>query len=192
MDIKLRQTQVTDQNRDQFYQQLYKQQNDSRQQLIDIDSFSTANVVAVDCCGWHYQALFPDKNVLFVDPIKTAKEFALPRNKIHKLIDNRSDDHLIWPKFDAGDCTVLFDRSPILKYKTLNELISIFHTVMEMYQPRFLAVRLNTVFVDSNRLVDRFYDLATVKVSNSIVKEFHYNAQLDQLYVCFERCYDPN
>jgi hypothetical protein len=192
MGTEFKKTQVTDQNRDQFYKKVYPHQFDSKQQLINLNQFDTKNVVAIDCCGWHYRDLFLEKNVLSVDPIKAALEFKLPKDQIYKLIDNRTDDNLIWPKFAVGDCTVLFDRSPILKYKTLNELTSIFDAVINVYQPRFLVVRLSTVFVDSNRLVDRFYDLATIKVKNSVIKEFHYNTHCDQLYICFGNCYDPN
>lgn len=192
MGIDLKQTQVTDQNRDQFYKQVYPQQFGSKQQLINLNQFDTKNVVAIDCCGWHYRDLFFEKTVLSIDPIKTALEFKLPKNKIYKLIDNRHDNDLIWPVFDAGDCTVLFDRSPILKYKTLSQLKSIFDTVMQTYNPRFLIVRLNTVFIDSNRLTDRFYELSSITVKNSVVKEFHYNTYVNELYICFERCYDSN
>jgi len=192
MGIELKQTQVTDQNRDQFYKQVYPHQLGLKQQLINIDQFDTKNVVAIDCCGWYYRDLFSEKNVLSVDPIKAALEFKLPKDKIYKLVDNRIDDKLTWPKIDVTDCTVLFDRSPILKYKTLNELTSIFDAVVETYQPKYLVVKLNTVFIDSNRLTDRFYDLATIRVKNNVVEEFCYNTRSDQLYICFAKCHDTN
>jgi hypothetical protein len=192
MGIELKQTQVTDQNRDQFYKQVYPHQLDSKQQLINLNQFDTKNVVAIDCCGWHYRDLFLEKNVLSVDPVRAALEFKLSKDRVYKLVDNRNDHKLVWPKFDADNCTVLFDRSPILKYKTLSKLTSIFDAVVDAYQPKFLVVRLSTVFIDSNRLTDRFYELATVKVKNSVVKEFRYNTYSDQLYICFEKCYDPN
>lgn len=192
MGTELQQTQVTDQNRDQFYQRVYPQQLCSKQQLVNLNLFDVKNVVAIDCCGWYYRKLFLEKTVLFVDPIKTALDFKLPKDKIYKLVDNRKDDVLVWPKFEVSDCIVLFDRSPILKYKSLSQLTSVFDTVVNTYQAQFLVVRLSTVFVDSNRLTDRFYDLASLKVKNFVVKQFDYNTYSNELYVCFERCYDTN
>jgi hypothetical protein len=41
------------------------------------------------------------------------------------------------------------------------------------------------MFVDSARLQDRFYDLATMQVNHTVVKIFEYHAELDQLSMCF-------
>ena len=59
MDITL-QTKVSDINRSQFYKQVYRQQFDTKQFLVDLDIF-TNECILVDCCGWHYRDLFPTK-----------------------------------------------------------------------------------------------------------------------------------
>jgi hypothetical protein len=185
MDLK--QTQVTDQNRSQFYRNVYPHQAESKSQLIDIGAIDVSNIIPIDCCGWHYKAMFPEKIVLPIDPIKTALEFKLSKDKVHKLVDNQVDHILIWPKFFVEDCAVIFDRSPILKYLTIDQLITLFNNVQQTYQPRFLIARLKLMFIDSDRLTDRFYDLSTIQVSNTVVDQFHYDANRDYLYMCFRK-----
>ena len=185
MDLK--QTKVTDQNRSQFYQHVYYHQTESKNQLIDIEAVDVDNIVAVDCCGWHYKNMFPGKNVLPIDPIKTALEFKLPKDKIYKLVDNRSDHILHWPKFFVEDCAVIFDRSPMLKYLTINQLKVLFNDIQQTYQPNFLIARLQLMFIDSNRLIDRVYELSTIQVNNTVISQFCYNADDDYLYICFRK-----
>lgn len=189
MDIK--ETQVTDQNRAQFYQALYPHQMESKENLIDIGAINVDNIIAIDCCGWHYKNLFPEKNVLAIDPIKTALEFKLDKDKIHKLVDNRLDDKdLSWPKFSIDNNAVIFDRSPMLKYLRIDQLVKLFNDVQHTYKPKFLIARLNLVFIDSNRLTDRFADISTIRVDNSVVDRFFYDASKSYLYVCFRKKYD--
>jgi hypothetical protein len=192
MDLK--QTQVTDQNREQFYRQMYPQQMDSSQQLINLDCLPSPDVIAIDCCGWHYKNLFPEKHVLSVDPIKTATEFKLPRQHVYKLFDNRVDQTPVWPRVQSNNCAVIFDRSPMLKYRSVDQLMEILNQVQQAYQPKNLFVRLNLMFVDSARLQDRFYDLATMQVNHTVVKTFEYHAELDQLSMCFGKKFNdyPN
>ena len=185
MDLK--QTQVTEQNRSQFYRHLYPHQTESKNQLIDIEAIDVNNIIPIDCCGWYYKNVFPEKNVLPIDPIKTALEFKLAKDKIYKLVDNRFNNTLNWPKFFVDNCAVIFDRSPILKYLTLEQLTKLFNNVQQTYQPKFLIARLNLMVIDSSRLTDRFYDLSTIRVDNTIVDQFHYNVDRDYLYMCFRK-----
>jgi hypothetical protein len=185
MDLK--QTQVTDQNRSQFYRHVYHHQTESKNQLIDIGSINVNNIIPIDCCGWYYKDLFPEKTVLPIDPVKTALEFKLPKDKVYKLVDNRIGQVLNWPKFFVDDCAVVFDRSPILKYLTIDQLITLFNNVQQTYQPKFLIARLKLMFIDSTRLTDRFYDVSTIQVNNTVVDQFHYNIDRDYMYVCFRK-----
>ena len=185
MDLK--QTQVTEQNRIQFYQHVYPHQTESRDQLIDINDLDINTIIPIDSCGWRYKELFPEKHVLSIDPVKTALEFHLPKDKLYKLVDNRSDHALTWPKFVADDCAVIFDRSPILKYRTIDQLVALFNDVQQTYRPKLLIARLKLTFIDSARLADRFYDLSTIQVNNTVVDQFHYHADQDHLYMCFRK-----
>jgi hypothetical protein len=185
MDLK--QTQVTDQNRERFYQQLYPQQLDSPQQLININMFSSDNVVVIDCCGWHYKNVFANKNIISIDPIKTALEFRLPKEKIYRLLDNRDHDNIVWPVLSATPCAVIFDRSPILKYRTVDQLKLLFNQVQQMYQPESMIIRLNLMFVDNSRLQDRFDEVSAIRVDNTVIQEFCYNANIDQLIMRFKK-----
>ena len=185
MDLK--QTQVTNQNRSQFYKNVYPHQTDSKNQLIDIGAISAANIIPIDCCGWHYKDLFPEKNVLPIDTLKSAIEFKLDKDKVYKLVDNRVDHVLSWPKFAVNDCAVVFDRSPILRYLTLDQLAIVFNDVQQTYQPKFLIVRLKLMFIDSPRLTDRFYNVSTIQVNNTVIEQFHYDSNQDYLYMCFRK-----
>lgn len=191
MDLK--QTQVTEQNRSQFYQYVYPHQSESRDQLIDIAPIDVNAIIPIDSCGWRYKELFPEKHVLPIDPLKAVQGFRLSMDKLYKVVDNRFDPNLSWPKIDANNCAVIFDRSPILKYRTIDQLVTLLNDVQQTYQPKFLIVRCKLKHIDSARLTDRFYDLSAIQVSNTVVDQFEYHADQDHMYMSFRKklIYDP-
>jgi hypothetical protein len=188
MDIKL-QTKVNDNNRSQFYQQVYCQQLDTKQQLVDLEMFSN-DCVLVDCCGWHYQNVFQDKKIFKLETLKTASQFKLGRNQFNKLIDDRTDNQIKWPTLEVSDPVLIFDRSPMLKYHSLNKILSILSDSVYQYNATDLIVNLNTIFIDDSRVVDRFYNLANISIAKFAVREFLYSARNNKLFIHFKRNYD--
>ena len=185
MDIRL-QTKVSDQNRSEFYQQVYRQQFDTRSQLIDLDQFST-DCVLVDCCGWHYRDLFPNNNIISLETVKTALEFKLDPGKFNKLIDNQQDDQINWPTVVCVDPVLIFDRSPMLKYCSVSSLVDVLSDAVKKYQASQLVVHLHTMFIDDPRLTDRFYNFSNICITGFIIKEFVYNSNNDKLFIHFKR-----
>jgi len=183
MDLK--QTKVSNQNRSQFYQQMYPHQFESRSQLINIASIDADNIITVDCCGWHYKRTFAEKNVLSIDPIKAALEFKLPKDKVYKFVDNRTDHVLQWPTLNVDNCAVVFDRSPLLRYLTIDQLNTVLNDVQQQYQPKFIVTRLKSMSIDSDRLIDRFYSMCNIQIKDCVVEQFHYN--VNYLYICFRK-----
>jgi hypothetical protein len=185
MDITL-QTKVSDINRSQFYKQVYRQQFDTKQFLVDLDIF-TNECILVDCCGWHYRDLFPTKRITSLETIKSALQFKLDRSKFTKLIDNQKDSYIGWPELNVVDPVLVFDRSPMLKYQTVDNLVKLLSTAVEKYNASQLVVNLDTLFVDDNRLQDRFYNLAAITIPNFVVREVLYKIDSSKLFMQFKR-----
>jgi hypothetical protein len=185
MDITL-QTKVNNINRSQFYQQVYRQQFDAKQSLVNLDMFAN-DCILVDCCGWHYRDLFPTKTITCLETIKSALQFKLDRSKFDKLIDNQKDSYIGWPKLSCVDPVLIFDRSPMLKYQTVNNLIRLLSDAVEKYNASQLVVNLDTLFIDDNRLQDRFCSLAAIAIPNFTVREVLYKIDSSKLSMKFKR-----
>lgn len=187
MDIKL-QTKVSDKNRNEFYQQVYRQQFDNKSQLINLEQFST-DCILVDCCGWHYRDLFPNNNIISLETVKSALEFKLDPVKFNKLVDNQQDNQVNWPPVACADPVLIFDRSPMLKYLTVSALVDVLSSVVKKYQASELLVHLHTTFVDDPRLMDRFYNFSKICIAEFTIKEFVYDTSNDKLFMHFKRNY---
>jgi hypothetical protein len=187
MGINL-QTKVIDKNRDKFYQRAYCQQFNTKADLVDLDMF-TNECVLIDCCGWHYRNVFPNKSVTILETIKSAIQFKLDLTKFNKLIDNQTDSHIGWPELSAIDPVLIFDRSPMLKYQSISGLSNMLTNAVEKYGASHLVVNVDTNFVDDDRLQDRFYNLALINITNFTVREFTYNTISNKLFMHFKRNY---
>jgi hypothetical protein len=185
MDITI-QTKVTDNNRDQFYKQVYRQQFDTKSQLIDLARFSN-DCVIIDCCGWHYRNTFPDKNVICLETVKSALQFKLDCARFNKLVDDRQDRVIGWPPLETTDPVLVFDRSPMLKYLSILDLVSILSNAVETYNASQLIINIDTTFVDDCRMADRFYNLSTISIPNFLVLEFVYKISTRKLFMHFSR-----
>lgn len=185
MDIKL-QTKVTNDNRDQFYKQVYRHQFNSKSQLVDLTKFSN-DCVIVDCCGWYYRDLFPGNNIISLETLKNALQFKLDRSKFNKLINDQKDHIIGWPPLDTINPVLIFDRSPMLKYRSIPDLVSVLSDAAETYCASQLVVNIDTTFVDDSRVVDRFYNLSAISIKNFTVVEFTYHTTTNKLFMHFRR-----
>jgi hypothetical protein len=173
--LNVKQTQVTDHNRSDFYKEMYPMQLDDITGLIDI-SKAPDPIIAVDCCGWHYQEIYK-KNIIMLETIKTAHQFKLSREKFTKLIDNRSDDVIVWPKIECGVNTILMDRSPLLRYKTIPDLNYLLDQMGSTYKPQKMIIKGSLLAIDDYRLRDRFYNWIDFSVSGYIISKFLYDPE---------------
>lgn len=186
MEIKLK-TKVNDNNRIQVYQTVYRQQFDTKQELVDLDLFSN-DCVLIDCCGWHYQQIFPDKKIIKLETVASALQFKLDQKQFDKLVDHQIDKNIIrWPNLSISTPALIFDRSPILKYRSIDNLLDMLNEVIDHYNANDLVINLETMFIDDPRFVDRFYNLANMKILNFTVREFTYSTHTFKLYIHFKR-----
>jgi hypothetical protein len=177
-----KQTQVTDQNRKDFQAALHQHAG-----TFDISTLAEQTIIAVDCQGHKYQLLHPSKSVLALETMSNVLDFRIPKDQFYKFVDDRQYNKLGWPKVDVKDCAVLFDCSPILKYRTVEEISLILDEVSNRYLPTTIVVNLNLMHVDDNRLADRFYNMAKLRLSLYVVQEFSYNANAKSLLVKLHR-----
>lgn len=149
----MRETQVNDHNRLDYYRSVYPMLNEGADNLIDI-SYENNPVVAIDCCGWHYSQVF-SKEIIMLETLYTAKSYRLNQQQFTKLIDNRNET-LTWPNLpNIVDPVVLLDRSPLLKYLSMDKFKSVMLDIVSVYNPSKLLVRGQLQFIDDNRLSDR-------------------------------------
>jgi len=186
MDIKQK-TKVNEQNLNSFFQNMYHHQFNNKEQLVDLNSINDSTVIAVDCCGWHYKKIFPNKSIVAVETIKTVKQFNLDKTYFDRLIDNQTDCRLGWPSIPPGNCAVIFDRSPLLKYQTLDQISNILIKAADKYLPGTIVLEQSLKFIDDIRLVDRFDNLAKLAVDGYIVKKFNYDTDLMHLSITFQK-----
>jgi hypothetical protein len=181
------QTTVADQNKIAFYQQVYFHQKNSKSQLVNLDHLSESTAILIDCCGWHYKNLFLEKNIVALECFKTIKQFKLDKTYFDKMIDNQSDNLPTWPGMTVDNCAVIFDRSPILKYCSLEKIAKMLGDVCIKYQPTTVILNHSLMFVDGPRLLDRFYEIAKLSISEYFVKTFEYNTDSGYLYAKFQK-----
>ena len=181
------QTKVTDQNKINFFHTVYHHQSDSKNDLVDLDSIDQSTIILIDCCGWHYKKLFPQKSIIGLETIKTVKDFELDRTYFDRLIDNQADNRIGWPSLTASKCAVVFDRSPLLKYMTLEQISDILDKISNKYMPDIIVLEQSLLLVNDTRLIDRFYNIAGLAINNYIVSKFNYDTNKMHLSVRFQK-----
>lgn len=186
MDTK-QQTKVTDQNKINFFHTVYHHQSNDKNDLVDLESIDQPTIILIDCCGWHYKKMFPQKSIIGFETIKTVKDFELDRTYFDRLIDNQADNRIGWPSVTATKCAVVFDRSPLLKYLTLQQISNILDKISNKYMPDTIVLEQSLIFIDDARLVDRFYTVTSLAIDNYIVNQFNYNTDKMHLSVRFQK-----
>jgi hypothetical protein len=181
MEQKL-QTKVTLENQKDFYQSLYK----GGRTLVDLDQLPVTEYLLVDCDRSLYQKKYPNLNIVLLSTLSTAKQFNLDRTQFDYLIDNQVYNNLHWPKISTTNCAVMFDHSPMLKYLTVPEIITVMETVSTQYRPAIVLLRSSLFFIDDDRLADRFYNLVDIKIKNYIVEKFYYDTPTTELMIQFK------
>ena len=176
------QTKVNNANYQEFYKSVYSIQTDSVDQLIDLSSYTDVPCVLIDCCGWHYKKLFPNNNIISIECVRTAKQFKLSADYFDELVDDR----YVWPRLSVDRPVVVLDRSPLLKYQTLNEIENFLHTLIASYCPMGIILRVNLLFINDNRLEDRFYTLSKIRLNGYVLEKFYYDVEKLMLEIKFK------
>lgn len=173
--MEKQQTQVTDQNRQDFYRALYPMSDSSADQLIDLSQFGDCDCVLIDCAGKTYREQFPTSKIHILETISKAKQFQFTSEHFDKLIDTRVDDSIVWPKLEVNNPVIIFDRSPLLKYITFEVWQQFIRSAVEKYCPSKIIINQNLMFIDDCRMQDRFYSLSTFRLANYVVEQFVYD-----------------
>jgi hypothetical protein len=159
--------------------------------LINLDHLTESTAILIDCCGWHYKNLFLEKKIVALECFKTIEQFKLDKKYFDKIVDNQNDNLSTWPNITVNDCAVIFDRSPVLKYCSVEKISKILGDVCIKYQPTTVILNQSLLLVDGPRLLDRFYEIAKLSISEYFVKTFKYNADSDYLYAQFQKKLSP-
>ena len=162
-------------------------QDDARNDLLDI-SHSPDPIIAIDCCGWHFALAF-QKDIIMLETVTSAKQFKFGRDKISKLVDDRADGKLSWPALSCEpNGTVVFDRSPMLKYLSIGQLASVIEKCVAKYCPDVVLIRGHLAFIDDNRCCDRFYNWAAFTVENYVVTRFLHDIHSGVYEIFLKQC----
>ena len=170
----MKQSKITEQNKTEFMRGMYPVVQEGRESLIDITQ-ETHDIIAIDCCGWHYSQVF-QKKLIMLETLLNAKYFKLDPECFTKLIDDRSDT-LVWPKIlNISNPVVLLDRSNILRYRTMPELKSVIQDIVACYTPSKIIIRGRLAFIDDSRLRDRLHTwFDFFPIDNYITTKFLYD-----------------
>lgn len=173
----MQQTKVTDDNRQDFYRVVYPVQRDAVAQLIDISAFRE-EIIAIDCCGWHYAEKF-NRSVIMVETTTSVKNYNLTQDHYTYLLDD-SNDILRWPDLpDSQNAVLLLDRSPLLKYLSLQEIDAVVDTMIKKYSPNRILIRGYLQFIDDCRLVDRLTNWGSfLDRPNYVTTKFIYDTDI--------------
>lgn len=173
MEPKL-QTTVSDQNRHDFLKGVYPQLTQSKNQLVPLDQISATSFIMADCCGWHYKSLWPDRTIIGLETFHSIKNFKLDPLKFQAVIDDRDYADIKWPNLEVEDCALIFDQSPVLKYRNVNSIVDVMSTAAKQYSAKCIVFNFSTLFIDDSRLDDRINSLSKLLVPDYIVTEFLY------------------
>jgi hypothetical protein len=171
------QTAVNDHNRQDFFKKIYPHLKKSKQQLIQLDEFSSSSYVLINCCGWHYKNLWPELNIIGLETLTAAKDFLFDRSMFQGLIDDRDFYKIIWPKVKTNNSVLVFDYSPLLKYRTIDGIVNIVSSAALLYQSTTVVLQLSTVFVDDTRMTDRITNFLNLIIPNYTITTFEYHTQ---------------
>jgi hypothetical protein len=186
MDTK-QQSKITEQNKNTFFQKIYHHQNNSKEQLINLDELRESTIIIIDCCGWHYKKLFPYKSIIALETFWTVKNFELDSTYFDQLFHFQSSAYVNWPSVPTDECAVVLDRSPLLRYQTTEQLSCILHSIKNKYSPDCIAIEQMLIDIDDSRLVDRFYNIAKLKIDNYLVDQFNYNTNTMRVSIRFRK-----
>lgn len=179
----MEQTSITNQNRLGFYTNVYPQQLDKKENLIDISSY--VNPLLIDCCGWYYEHVF-NQPVIKIESATTAKDFKLNLTQFNKLFDNRDSNNLTWPMVGANHSAVVFDRSAVMKYQSITGINKILELTSKLYTPEKIIFRSILLFVDDNRFNNRVENLCNIKIPGYVVDQFVYDT-ISNVFHCVYR-----
>lgn len=170
----LRQTKVTDQNRNDFYHSVYRVQSLPVNQLIDLNLYALP-IVLVDSCGWYYRNCFPNKQVIVVEGMQHCKTFNLKRDQFDRLFDDRVESPRI-PQINTTESVLVLDQSPILlKYRGVDELRETFNQLCNAANASILRIRLPLATMNDNRFQDRIKALVNLVPEAFITSFINYN-----------------
>ena len=167
----------TDTNRDAYYQHVYHMQKDSIDKLIDVSAIDNP-ILFIDCCGWHYRDLYPEKEIHSFETVNTAVTYKINRAKFNRLIDERTIPDIKWPRYNLQRCVLIFDRSPLLKYQTIEDFVKIINSAGAQYLAESIIIRGSLLFINDNRLVaERINNFSSLVFADFSIKYFLYDTE---------------
>jgi hypothetical protein len=179
----MQQTTITDENRQDFYNLVYKQSRHNITPLIDISMHDLP--IMVDCLGKHYEEHF-NKKVYKLETLTSVKNFKLPIDYFDRLIDDQKEQDIGWPEVKLNKSVLIFDRSPLLKYRSVDDLHKILTQTSNKYTPTKIILRLNLTFIDDNRFDNRIKNLSQLELDRYRIEKFSYDVKNDLLYIEYE------
>lgn len=175
-------TKVTDSNQEEFYRVLYN----TDRNLIDIEKFSADQYIIIDSNGIAYRTKYPEKNVVLLETITTAKQFKLTQKSFDKLIDNQIYNKIVWPKLSTNNTVAIIDHSPLFKYLSILEIIETLENISICYRPKQIVFNVDPSFIDDSRTGDRFDNISKLSILGYIVEQFIYDTIKNQLCIVWK------
>jgi hypothetical protein len=172
-------TRVAEDNREDFYLTLYR----TNRELLDLDQLPGSQYIVIDSNGIAYRKKYPEKNIILLESISTAKQFKLSRQCFDKLFDNQIYNRITWPSLDTDDHVVVIDQAPIFKYLTITETVDTLNNIGNRYRPKQILFNVNPMFIDDDRTGDRFNNICKISIDDYMIEQFIYDPVCNQLTI---------
>jgi hypothetical protein len=66
------------------------------------------------------------------------------------------------------------------------EIVTELETVAKRYRPARILLQNSLLFIDDNRLQDRFYNLIDIQIKNYVIEKFYYDTATTELTIQFK------
>lgn len=180
----MRQTKVTDSNKEDFYKVVYPVSAMSKDRLLNIEDYPGTKVI-VDSAGLTYQLNFPSQNIIKIEKIQTCKEFQFNKNHFDKLYKDDPNFPVIKVKG-----TLILDHSPLLKYKTETELKQVIKSLTECIYTETVVLRMAVSTMGDYRFTDRIRNLINFIPDNFLIENLNYDSQTITVRLKRKKVYD--
>lgn len=183
----MRQTTVTNDNRAEFYKNVYPVLRMDKNSLINLSHYKGTKIL-LDCAGWHYQTFFPQQQIIKLENIQTCKNYSLTKQQFDIFY---KDDH--FPSIsNVDDGILILDHSQVLKYKTVPELKQLLTELSCKIKTNEIILRVPLITMGDDRLTDRFLNLCNIIPDNFVAIEISYTLKIIFMHLKKKKEYDFN
>jgi len=182
----MQQTKVTEDNREDFYKQVYPVVGMEKAELINLDNLP-GNKIIIDSAGWYYEQHFPNQKIIKFEHLDTCSSYKFTKEKFNYIFTNEKI-----PTVDVGENSLIYDNGTYLKYKNSAELKQSIQYFVEKFKSSVIVFRTTTITLNDSRFEDRPHNLLSIVPDEYIVTLFNFAPGHIHIEMKLKQNYDFN